>query len=282
MYTPYCLPSHATGAETLLQMAHLLRRESCDFEPPSLRRSDFITASTPPKRNTQERPELRNSDELSPSPFKRARSSRGALFGAPAAAEQDSSVAPTQPAGRGTDPVAYRDQDEVVSEDEEQPFVRDGACAQQIKVEQDQVEADADSYMDTKVEAETGDELAGGADMLGFGLANGRYDQPLPDPARPSNASCLTVAGAAAAAFLSPPPVTRVPGSSNRWHGGMATPRRPTAQQNLMQLLGSPSFDRMPGEPATSTRGLRHASLLHAGFCLVQLEFWLHTTCLQV
>lgn len=222
-------------------MAHLLRRESCEFEPPSLRRSDFITASTPPKRTIEERPEVHNSDELSPSPFKRARSSRGALFVAPAAAEQASSMAPARTARKTGVPC----QDEAATQhDEEQASDSDhqqhGGC-------HDQEEPAADNYMDSEVDEHAEDELDNDASILGFGAAGGR-NQALPHPARPSNASCLTAAGStAAAAFLSPPPVPRVPGSSGRWHGGMITPRRPTAQQNLMNLLGSPSFDRMPG-----------------------------------
>eukprot|EP00775_Hariotina_reticulata_P010348 gene10348-10505_t len=64
------------GAETLLQMAHLLRRESCEFQPPSLRRSDFITASTPPKRPADKSDLQLMGHPFSPSPCKRARSSR--------------------------------------------------------------------------------------------------------------------------------------------------------------------------------------------------------------
>jgi hypothetical protein len=108
-------------------------------------------------------------------------------------------------------------------------------------------------------EADDADDAAAAQDpILGFGLGSSGYPGPLPDPpARPSNASSLTAcnaeggaAGSTAAAFLSPPPVTRVPGSSSRWRestGAMMTPRRPTAQQNLMNLLASPSFDRMAG-----------------------------------
>jgi hypothetical protein len=120
-------------------------------------------------------------------------------------------------------------------------------------------DAEGDSYMDAGVGdgADDEDDAAASEDpILGFGLGSS-YNGPLPPPARPSNASSLTAcnaervpAGSTAAAFLSPPPVARVPGSSSRWRestGAMVTPRRPTAQQNLMNLLASPSFDRMAG-----------------------------------
>lgn len=230
-----------------------------------MRRSDFITASTPPKRNAAERPEVRDSDELSPSPFKRARSNRGSLFGRPGAdkAQQDSGLAGL---GRGAAAAieAAAAEEHMQSGDEpvsgveagRQPRVHGSLAANAASADE------GDDYMDAGVEEEEEEEGAGlgeGRDpLLGFGL--GSYPNgPLPDPpARPSNASSLTgvnaeaaaAGGSTAAAFLSPPPVARVPGSSSRWRestGAMVTPRRPAAQQNLMNLLGSPSFDRMAG-----------------------------------
>jgi hypothetical protein len=66
----------AAGAETLLHMAAVFRRGSGELEPPaaSLRRSDFITGVTPTKRSPARRPAGRLSDDLSPSPFKKAHS----------------------------------------------------------------------------------------------------------------------------------------------------------------------------------------------------------------
>lgn len=225
------------GAETLLQMAHLLRRESCEFEPPSLRRSDFITASTPPKRAVGDRPEVRNSDELSPSPFKRARSSRGAP--AVSGGEPHSSRAPFCAARR---PAASGGRKHMTCDDELEP-----SGAGQLQGAEGCHQDEDKTYMVSEIHDQTTDEADDDIDALGSGMGSVEYNNPLPDPARPSNASSLTVVGNAAATFLSPPPVARAQAKSNRWTGGMVTPRQPTAYQNLMSLLGSPSFDRMPG-----------------------------------
>jgi hypothetical protein len=112
-------------------------------------------------------------------------------------------------------------------------------------------------------------------DMLGFGISTARTSHgsrglfagsihSLPEPpARPSNASSLTglhggVEAAAAAAadstaavFMSPPPVMRTGGRSSRQ---MVTPRRPAPQQNLANMLCSPSFDRVTGVCGPSCR----------------------------
>ncbi|WIA09263.1 hypothetical protein OEZ85_008671 [Tetradesmus obliquus] len=268
------------GAETLLQMAHLLRRESCEFEPPSLRRSDFITASTPPKRHhaPEHADALREADELSPSPFKRARSSRGALFGRPGAAGADAEDARELASSLGRSGrdaaaaiAAAAADDGMDSEEEPHAAAAGGGGRRASRLHAAAAEfgdAEGDSYMDAGVEEEEeDDEAAAGEDpILGFGLGSSSYPGPLPDPpARPSNASSLTAcnadgaaAGSTAAAFLSPPPVARVPGSSSRWRestGAMVTPRRPTAQQNLMNLLASPSFDRMAGYASPPSAG---------------------------
>lgn len=270
------------GAETLLQMAHLLRRESCEFEPPSLRRSDFITASTPPKRHhaPEHADALREADELSPSPFKRARSSRGALFGRPGEAGADAEDARQLASSLGRSgrdaaaAIAAAAADDGM-DSEEEPHAAAAAAggggrrASRLHAAVAEYgDAEGDSYMDAGVEEEEeDDEAAAGEDpILGFGLGSSSYPGPLPDPpARPSNASSLTAcnadgaaAGSTAAAFLSPPPVARVPGSSSRWRestGAMVTPRRPTVQQNLMNLLASPSFDRMAGYASPPSAG---------------------------
>jgi hypothetical protein len=81
----------AAGAETLLHIASVFRRGSGDLEPPaaSLRRSDFITGVTPTKRSPARRPGGRLSDDLSPSPFKKAHSLTAAEAAAGASAGGD-------------------------------------------------------------------------------------------------------------------------------------------------------------------------------------------------
>lgn len=89
-------------------MASLLRRQSCEYEPPSLRRSDFITASTPPKRALGDGGSSAGGSpqELSPSPFKRPRSQ---LFspergGGRGGGEQQPGRSASQPRGGGRPP----------------------------------------------------------------------------------------------------------------------------------------------------------------------------------
>jgi hypothetical protein len=153
-------------------------------------------------------------------------------------------------------------------------------------------DAEDDSYMDAGVGDDTDDDEDAAASedpILGFGLSSS-YNGPLPDPpARPSNASSLTAlhadgvaAGSTAAAFLSPPPVARVPGSSSRWRestGAMVTPRRPTAQQNLMNMLASPSFDRMAGMWCRCGL-IFHAALLRSLLAHLSQLLGLHCPCM--
>lgn len=256
-----------TGAETLLEMATLLQQESCELQPEQLP----LPAYTPPKRPAGSRLEEHLPEGLSPSPYKRARSSR--LF---ADEDEDDDLA-GEDRCRGTHHQHSRHAAAAAAEGDDQPQPeaspaeaaaaasgrhRRSGSIRHYRVPHAKAAAAA-------VAAADGDEALGaaadaaGADGgsflgdLGFRGA-GLHSEHADAAGRPSNASSLTglqapeasaaaaAAAAVAAVFMSPPPAARgsrlaPPGSAT------ITPNRPGAQHNVMGLLGSPMFERMVG-----------------------------------
>lgn len=248
-------------------MATLLQQESCELQPEQLP----LPAYTPPKRPAGSRLEEHLPEGLSPSPYKRARSSR--LF---ADEDEDDDLA-GEDRRRGTHHQHSRHAAAAAAEGDDQPqpeaspaeaaaaasgrHRRNGSIrhyrAPHAKAAAAAVAAvDGDEALDAAADAAGAD---GGSFLgdLGFRGA-GLHSEHADAAGRPSNASSLTglqapeasaaaaAAAAVAAVFMSPPPAARgsrlaPPGSAT------ITPNRPGAQHNVMGLLGSPMFERMVG-----------------------------------
>lgn len=270
--------ARATGAETLLEMATLLQQESCELQPPLLQRSSEplpLPAHTPPKRPAGSSLDNDMPRGLSPSPYKRARSSRGALF---ADEHEEGGQVDSQRRALRQQPRAHAGQscaDGLLEEDEPGPqqspaaaaagHHRRGASFRHYRVPHAKAAAAAADEAGDEVEQVDAAAVAAGdggsfLGSMGFGRAAGgglRADHQVDAAGRPSNASSLTgfrgqdamaaaAAAVAAAVFMSPPPAVRgnrlgPPGSAT------TTPSRPSAQQSVMGLLGSPMFERMVG-----------------------------------
>lgn len=238
-------------------MATLLQQESCELQPAQLP----LPAYTPPKRPARDRLDEDLPDGLSPSPYKRARSTR--LF----ADDEDDDL---QPEDRHRGPRQHGGHSVQDYEDNEpQPEPSPAAAApgrhrrngsiRHYRVPHAKAAADAEA--DTDFDTTAIPAAAAGGDGSGFlgntyfrGTGGSLHPEQGDAIGRPSNASSFTglrgqdamaaAAAAVAAVFMSPPPAVRgsrlaPPGSA------MTTPNRPTTQHNIMNLLGSPMFERM-------------------------------------
>jgi hypothetical protein len=240
-------------------MATLLQQESCELQPAQLP----LPAYTPPKRPAGDRLEADLPEGLSPSPYKRARSSR--LF---AEDDYDDDLRPEDRAGQHRGQRQHNTHTDSVSVDT-QPLKSPAAATpgrhrrngsiRHFRMPHDKapgVDAD-DRYDAAAAAAAAGESTHSFLEDMGFRGPGGCLPAEQGDAiGRPSNASSLTglpgqdamsaAAAAVAAVFMSPPPAVRgsrlgAPGSAT------ITPNRSAAQQNLMGLLGSPMFERMVG-----------------------------------
>jgi len=282
----------AAGAETLLHMAAVFRRGSGDLEAPgsggaaagdsgavaatALRRSDFITGNTPTKRSPARRPETRLSDDLSPSPFKKAHSLTGdgssgdllagvtdfrrrlAAAAADADAEQQqqleqhaASGGSSDDAGNASEPhpgVARSGGRRLTAKRSARrgagalPFRADGAAA-------GGADADGDDALDDAMTEADGDHANGGIAPVVFDLGA-------------AGSSMM----AAANGMASPP----AGGGSRLAHSqGLLSP--PALQsQAAMNLLASPKFDQLAAGCATPINAGAHAQPSPATLALLQ------------
>ena len=262
-------------------MASLLQQESCELQPAQL---PPLPAYTPPKRPAGDRLEEEGlQDGLSPSPYKRARSSRlfadddhaadgyqpseygGGLGGSQRrrAAEASGELLEADDPGPQPSPAAARAAGAAAGPSHR----RNGSSFRHYRVPQAKAAAaaaaaagEAGDGFDGSASAQPGPQDSYGGSFLGdLGIRApgiGLHPEQADDAGRPSNASCLTglrgqdamaaAAAAAAAALMSPPRPVRggraaAPGSAT------TTPSRHGAQQHVMNLLGSPMFERMVG-----------------------------------
>jgi hypothetical protein len=266
---PACVPA---GAETLLEMASLLRQESCELQPAQLP----LPAYTPPKRPAGDRLGDDLPDGFSPSPYKRARSSR--LF-----ADEEDDV-DLKPADNGRSMSQRRgakqqqQQSRLAGDDglfgdgptpQGSPAAAHGHHRRNGSIRHYRVPTNKAAAAADDRDEGLGAAAAAAGDACGFfgdrdypgphgfrGSGFGLHPEQGDEAGRPSNASSLTqmrdadamaaAAAAAAAVFMSPPPPVRgsrlgVPGSAT------TTPNRPAAQHNALGILGSPMFERMVG-----------------------------------
>lgn len=261
-------------------MASLLQQESCELQPAQL---PALPAYTPPKRPAGSRPDAEDlQDGLSPSPYKRARSSR--LFadeeGVDADGYEPSSLGPRQQQRSRVASGCGEQLEENHPGPQPSPTAaaaagghprRNGSSFRHYRVPHAKAAAAAAAAGEPSSVAFDASAAAAGApngpqESYGGGFLGdlGFRDHGLGihleqdgEAGRPSNASCLTgmrgqdaiaaAAAAAAAALMSPPRPMRgaragAPGSATT-----TTPNRPTTHQNVMNLLGSPMFERMVG-----------------------------------
>jgi hypothetical protein len=266
----------AAGAETLLHIASAFRRGSGDLEPPGARvagawrRSDFITDNTPTKRSPARRPETRLSDDLSPSPFKKAHSLTGgggsgeAVAGLGdfqsrlAAADADGD---DQAGGQGA-PAA-----DVRSGGRRLTAKRSARRGEGAALPFRAADGDRDDDMDD-ANADPMDGHGGLAPvMFDLGTASAFPLAAEPSPRRAASAPPPGGVGAAAG-LLSPPAAAR------RGFGAGATPpgvrRASGAGAAVLNLLGSPKFEQLAGGCATPTNALAHVQPSPATLALLQ------------
>lgn len=239
-------------------MATLLQQESCELQPAQLP----LPAYTPPKRPAVDRLEAGLPEGLSPSPYKRARSSR--LF---VEDDYDDDLQPEDRVGQRRAQRQHNTHSDGL--DGEQPHTSPAAATAgrhrrngsirhfRVPHAKAALGVDADDRYSAAGAAAAGDNSHSFLGDMGFRGPGGCLPAEQGDAiGRPSNASSLTglrgqdamaaAAAAVAAVFMSPPPAVRgsrlgPPGSAT------TTPSRPAAQHNLMGLLGSPMFERMVG-----------------------------------
>lgn len=235
------------GAETLLQMASIFRRHSTEYEASSLKRGDFITGNTPPKRSPGCRPDTRLSDKLSPSPFKK-------------------------PRGYSSQHAGDRDQHDFFSVGDgcdagphDLDFVSRLAAAQDDDDDDgdnDCIEDDVDDDGERSMSPDTDVRPSGRNTVSGFGPPNPSGFCPAAhqvagngvggrSPAPQQKTSILatpSTGGMADAGFMSPPH-----GHLQKWC--QATPSK---TQQLMSMLASPSFDCLAGKPVAVGSQCQH------------------------